>query len=331
MKKQLLNVCVAFAATLFLAGGALAQHEAPNRSEEVKLATDAIVLDGVADEDSWGPNSNITELFAGTADDAADFSAYAKLCYDATNLYLFVSVTDQQETSYTGTGDNYTFDNVEFFQDLDTSITGTGTFIGDETQGRFNRSWDTYTGNAARNDATYEFFETNSASGWTVEATLPWVAFMADGSVPEDMCEWFAKTIGFDLSVADNDGSGREGQFAWDADTEGAGNTEDNAWHDTRVFGLMTFANAPACTTSVNPVTESEYKVYPNPATGVVNFNNLEGVTSIEIVNVMGQVVKAISTSGLDTVVTISDLKAGQYFAKIYTATSVGTQKFIVQ
>jgi len=337
MKKQLLNVCVAFAATMLFAGSVLAQHEAPNQTMDVPAvkAGDAIVIDGTDDEDSWSADQAVLGKFnaSGVTSDA-DFSAKMQLCWDANNLYMFVTITDDIETAYAGTGDNYTFDAVEFFQDLDTlsPTPATGAYSGDETQGRFNRSWDAYTGNAARNAAVYEFAYISGGTGWTVEGKLPWVAFMPEGSVPEDFNAWVDKALGWDIQVADNDGAGRDGQFAWDPDnvvpgTE-AGTTEDNGWKDTRVFGIIHLLAAPD---AVKPVENSVFGVYPNPATSEVNFTNLNGVTSIELVNLIGQIVKTVDVSAADLSLNVSDVASGNYIVKIITNNSITTQQLIIK
>jgi hypothetical protein len=332
MKKQLLNLGVAFAATLFLAGGALAQHEAPIQETTVPYVTDAIVIDGTADEESWSTAEAITGKFniAGVTSDA-DFSGTLQTCWDDNNLYIFIDIKDDVETAYTGTGDTYTFDCVEFFQDIDTlsPTPATGAYSGDDIQGRFNRSWDTYTGTAGRNDAEYEYAYNSGGTGWTVEGKLPWVAVLPEGSVPEDINAWVEKALGFDIQIADNDGSGRDGQFAWDPDDLLNGTTEDNAWKDTRVFGVIHLGEKPAI--GVAPVQNTQFGVYPNPATSEVNFSNLNGVTSIELVNLIGQTVMTVDVNGYDVNLNVSDLASGTYFAKIYTSNGIATEQILIK
>jgi len=340
MKKQLLNVGVAFATSLFLAGGALAQHEAPIRSESVPAITDAITIDGVADEASWGPQSDITEMFTKTGiTNAADFSGFIKLTWDKTNLYLFASVTDDTETDYPGTGDVYTFDCVEIFQDLDTSIViAAGAYItgdtADQIQLRFNRGVDTATGSKPRNDVSYEFAETNSSTGWTLEVALPWVGFMPVGSVPEDINDWLSKALGFDCQIADNDGSGRDGQGMWDADgNPGVNANEDNAWKDTRVFGVITFVGLMCgeCSSVKSNFIRDNIKIYPNPADKEIIIKELDGVSSIEFLNSLGQTIKNIEVNASEITLDVSDLATGIYIARFYSNKGISSERIIIK
>ncbi len=73
---------------------------------------------------------------------------------------------------------------------------------------------------------------------------------------------------------------------------------------------------------------ESEWKIYPNPVTDHIFFNNLPGNATIHIVNINGKVVinNRIDTSQMD----VSHLSAGLYLLQIILPEGkVSTQKFI--
>ncbi|MBO7133617.1 MAG: T9SS type A sorting domain-containing protein [Bacteroidales bacterium] len=74
----------------------------------------------------------------------------------------------------------------------------------------------------------------------------------------------------------------------------------------------------------------AEISVFPNPATDILNITSSETIFKIEIVNVMGQVVKRIEVNADNAVCNVEELKAGVYVVRIHTeGTVVSQQKFI--
>lgn len=83
---------------------------------------------------------------------------------------------------------------------------------------------------------------------------------------------------------------------------------------------------APLSNQSFN---ENEFVIFPNPAKEVLNIqsnNNLE-INSIEIYNLLGQVVLVVPTSS--TAIDVSSLKTGTYFIKVNTNNGSANAKFI--
>ncbi|MBR6068629.1 MAG: T9SS type A sorting domain-containing protein [Bacteroidales bacterium] len=73
----------------------------------------------------------------------------------------------------------------------------------------------------------------------------------------------------------------------------------------------------------INPVSIEEQgfddvKVFPNPTSDILNITSSETIFKIEIVNVMGQVVKRIEVNSDNAVCDVNDLKAGIYMVRIY-------------
>lgn len=337
MKKQLLKFSIALAATLFLTSGLFAQHTAPVRVEYLPYAVPRdIIIDGIADEDGWSPNSPLTEIFNSTGvENPVDFSGYIKFCYDRDNLYVFADIIDVTATIYEGTDDPLIYDNVEVFLNADTSLLDSGAYGDDAIQLRYNRGVDTATGSKPRNGADLSnFVVAESGYSWQVEAAIPWISFLPEGTLPEDIWTILQSncSFGFDVSFADNDGAGRDGQLAWDADTEGNDTTEDNAWNNTTMFGILNFGYG--CEISLENTTDpaSDFGIYPNPASNDVNFTNLSGVKALEIVNLIGQTLKRIEISAEESVVDISDLSSGAYIVQLFTDQGIlTTQKFVVK
>ena len=81
---------------------------------------------------------------------------------------------------------------------------------------------------------------------------------------------------------------------------------------------------------SVNNISKSELKIYPNPTTGIVNvFSNRPG--SIDILKLTGKVVKSVNlTNGL-TEINLSDYSPGLYYLKIYIEDNISYSKIIVK
>jgi len=74
----------------------------------------------------------------------------------------------------------------------------------------------------------------------------------------------------------------------------------------------------------INPVSAEEQvfddvKIFPNPTSDILNITSSETISEIEIVNVMGQVVRRIEVNSDSAVCDVTDLKAGVYVVRIRT------------
>ena len=79
--------------------------------------------------------------------------------------------------------------------------------------------------------------------------------------------------------------------------------------------------------TSINENTSNTVSIYPNPATTVLNVD-AEGYNTVEIVNILGQVVYgANATSNMQ--INVSLLDNGVYFVRLSGANGTATQKFV--
>ncbi|MBR3945615.1 MAG: leucine-rich repeat protein [Bacteroidales bacterium] len=75
-------------------------------------------------------------------------------------------------------------------------------------------------------------------------------------------------------------------------------------------------------TTEGNGIEENvtmEIALFPNPTTDILNITSSETISEIEIVNVMGQVVRRIEVNGDNAVCNVEDLKSGVYVVRIRT------------
>ena len=72
-----------------------------------------------------------------------------------------------------------------------------------------------------------------------------------------------------------------------------------------------------------------EFKIYPNPTTGLFNIQAVEG-SDIEVVNSLGQVVYLINNANSYEVIDLSDNNDGTYFIRVKSNDSVSTKKIII-
>ena len=66
--------------------------------------------------------------------------------------------------------------------------------------------------------------------------------------------------------------------------------------------------------------------MYPNPTTGIVNFNNVENAT-IEVFNMMGQVISRVENASENTTIDLSNVANGNYVVRIVKNGEVATSK----
>jgi hypothetical protein len=110
------------------------------------------------------------------------------------------------------------------------------------------------------------------------------------------------------------------------------GNT-DNPRRITVTGNAMYIATfVPA--TGIEETSALEIALFPNPAKDLLNITSSETISEIEIVNVMGQVVKRIEVNADNAVCDVEDLKAGVYVVRIHaaksdTSTTLSVRRFV--
>ncbi|MEZ4799274.1 MAG: T9SS type A sorting domain-containing protein [Flavobacteriales bacterium] len=75
---------------------------------------------------------------------------------------------------------------------------------------------------------------------------------------------------------------------------------------------------------------EGKIEIYPNPASNAVTVKSNDKVTSIQILDITGKVVKAQTNQQL-SVFDVSDLSEGCYFIRVASENAVKTQKLIIK
>jgi hypothetical protein len=74
----------------------------------------------------------------------------------------------------------------------------------------------------------------------------------------------------------------------------------------------------------------AEISVFPTPTTDILNITSSETISKIEIVNVMGQVVKRMEVNTDNAVCDVKDLRSGVYVVRIHAAsTTLSLRRFV--
>lgn len=320
MKKQLLNLSMVAGALALYIGTVFAAPTPPYTTMEIPYALPAVVIDGDLD-DVYGPEQPtvyMRETQLADYEGEQDFTCVFNVAWDIDYLYIYAEITDDIIHNFTGQGNDYEFDNIEWFVQLDTNTVVT-TYDDGTHQFRLNRGLDTArnSGNVLASTWGGIDMEPDNGTGWVCEIAMPWEAVYTGGVLPEDIMTYVQDGMGFDFAGADSDGTdpaagARSFQTAWDDDQpegEPGSGDADFAWNNTSKFGFVTFEIVEAVNTNkVNTV-----NVHPVPATSTINFE-LTSLQTVAIYNMAGTKVMEVVTDGHN--VDISGLAEGIYVAK---------------
>ncbi|MBN1115686.1 MAG: T9SS type A sorting domain-containing protein [Bacteroidales bacterium] len=340
MKYKAFSYYLALFLSLFIGKIAYSQHYDPLRIwEEVpRNWSSDVILDGVDDECFWSEATDLGEPVIETDDwtGEQDLSAYIKLCWDLDNLYFFAHVEDDINSAFDGsTEDWWLYDNVEIYFDLDTA-SNKGEYDYFSFQIRYNRGLDTLINTTGCNGKNLNnFVVAEGENSWQIEAIIPWHGLISDALFAEELWNYVNKNaIGFDVIVNDNDGEqgSRECQLTWDADGEDDDELEDNAWYDTRTFGILKLSNKSNCVayTQANDYKADDNYIFPNPANEYLFIKNNSEIESIEIYSIQGQLIKKVNRNILATGIDLSGILQGEYIIKIHTRNTTINEKLVV-
>ena len=244
MKKQLLNLS-ACAVLLALASIAFADPLVPPvRVLEIPYAGQSgITIDGAADAVYSAVQSTDAFNSTGSTGADADYTFSFKVAYNTYFLYIYGEILDDYDNSleYTTDDNQWTYDCIEIFINLDT-VSLSPAYDTNTIQLRINRGIDSIQSPGRATQEEYIHHWENTATGWLFETAIPWTCVLGNGQVPEDMQDYLDAVHGFDVSGTDSDTPGpdwRDCQTAWDPD-DPDDFTEDSAWNDRTVFGIVT-------------------------------------------------------------------------------------------
>ncbi|MDA3882191.1 MAG: glycoside hydrolase family 9 protein, partial [Bacteroidales bacterium] len=201
-----------------------------SKSDEIILSappalvqtTSAISIDGT--KDAVYTNGTALESFLAGTPTATSLSGEWSGMWDNSNVYIFISVTD--DALYNDSGETwYEDDGIEVFIDGDNSKSTA--YDNNDFQWGFVWGGSLYAGsNNSANSTTgivYEIVQT--ANGYNLEISIPWSTI---GVTPV-----VGNFIGFDLGINDDDdGDARENKIAWYM-------TSDDGWQNPSILGEL--------------------------------------------------------------------------------------------
>jgi len=321
--KKYYTLSVLMISTFFFMMESFAAPTPPYMTMEAPYALPAVVIDGDLD-DVYGPEQPTVYMYESQQEDyegATDFTCVFNVAWDIDYLYIYAEITDDIIHNFTGQGNDYEFDNVEWFVQFDTNTVVTAYDDGTH-QFRLNRGLDTARNSGNVLASTWGGIEmiTDDGSGWVCEIAMPWEAVYAGGVLPEDIQTYLEDGMGFDFAGADSDGTdpaagARDYQTCWDDDNHGTGDA-DLAWNNTSKFGFIR-PEGLICRGCVDEIDNVELQtntvsISPNPARNHIKLD-LGRLETAEIYNLSGVRVKTIETTGE---INISDLSEGLYFVR---------------
>ncbi len=144
-------------------------------------------------------------------------------------------------------------------------------------------------------------------------------------------------------------GSGNYGGHVWTCD----GYRDDNYFHFNWGWGgqqngyfaltncssygfnsnhaIIIGIRGPELPENIEELNSQNINLYPNPANEILNITSAETISEIEIVNVMGQVVKRIEVNADNVACNVEDLTRGVYVVRISTESKVISQRKFVK
>ena len=288
-------------------GAALNPTPTPQTPSSCQSYVSGITVDGALNEWPWstgGWNTVNRTVLGNTYGTSAAF----KTLWDASNLYLGVTVTDSQVNS----GASIVFNNsaVELF--LDTTDARSVTTTSSDFQYFFEAG--AVTAVEARAMTTgVNMATTTIPGGYVVEASIPWSTLGLSGPVA-------GQVLGFDIGVDVNHNGGqcRDGQLIWNGGSDDYINASDYAQ-----LSLTGPCPTPVSTPPA-PVGGNPY-VSPNPTDGrsvkFVYTMAEAGTANIKIWNAWGNLVATLGDpkgSGLQsTSLDVTSFAPGHYFYRI--------------
>lgn len=81
----------------------------------------------------------------------------------------------------------------------------------------------------------------------------------------------------------------------------------------------------------VNDIANSQFRVYPNPATNAVTISGQVELTQVRIMNYTGQMVYQSVVNAMETTISTGDLAAGMYLLQVHTNEGWSTQKLMIK
>lgn len=265
----------------------------------------AVEIDGVQDN-IWSlleENEIIYQIDGTNYPQTNDCSGYFKAFWNNDSLYVLIFAKD--DFLYTNDPTVYLNDGFEIYINVN-NVKDT-VYTVDCYQFRFTPGSNDITGRHGINYLPIPpvkfAIDVNEGSSRTIEAVFPLVDVLGKlSNVQVD------DTIGFEIEILDNDGSGREHVLSWN-------NNEHMAWYNPAKMGIMVFGenmNSFAGYKSDRPI------IYPIPANKFAYIESENPINSWSVYSIQGQLVNSeYNIHQTEVIIPINNLNAGIYLLQI--------------
>jgi hypothetical protein len=268
---------------------------------EIPHIDSGIIVDGYADS-VWEllEEHPITFLIDGTGyPSVADCSGHYKAFWNRDTLYVLIFAQDNK--LFTADPTVYYNDGFEIYLNVD--HTKDTVYTRDCYQFRFIPGSDDITGRWGLNVWTppaVDFaIHVDEDTNRTIEAVFPLMALGKNSSVAE------GDSMGFEIEILDNDGSGRNHVLSWNKNLH-------MAWYDPTHMGTIVFSENSI--TSVKNTGPSHVSVYPNPVSDKVLIRSPEQINELAVFSAQGQLLQGQKRlAATDITLDIKDYKPGIY------------------
>jgi len=272
---------------------------------EIPHINSGIIIDGYAD-DLWNllEEHPVTFLIDGKDyPSESDCSGSFKAFWNRDTLYVLIFALDNK--LYTGNNTVYLNDGFEIYLDIDHSK---DTVYTDNCyQFRFIPGSNAITGRWGLDVWTppdVDFaIHVNVDTNRIIEAVFPLTALGKNSPVAE------GDSIGFEIEILDNDGSGRDHVLSWN-------NNEHMAWYNPTKMGKIIFTESTI--TSDKKTEASKISVYPNPVADKVLIQSPDQFNEVAIYSAHGQLMykqEGLSFNSIE--LNINNFKHGVYILTV--------------
>jgi len=305
-----------------------------------KLST-APVIDGVEDE-VWNTVDEVTLELFDEEDPATVDEAWFKMAWNDTALFMIMFRADDDFADQWETGlADWQSDRDEIFLDVNVDTLADGRGASDAQQGasyghyQFTSIWvqdqDTWVGrpNQWYHNAPFDFaYAFDGENSYITEYAWPFTSLTINTTLlPHADAEFQGEegvVIGLEVVVADVD-------MADDPQDETARKflrwKGSEGWETMDASGTVMLGARVSSLSDNNAVKHNVYS-YPVPATDYISIANLPGATSVEVIDIAGQVVLRKDEVSSGTRIDVSTLPAGSYLIKLNSGYSL---KFLKQ
>jgi len=289
-------------------GAALNPTPTPQTPSSCQSFTSGITVNGALNEWPWTTGGGWNTVNRTVVGNTYGASASFKTLWDASNLYLGVTVLDSQLTS----GASIIYDNSAVELYLDATDSRSVTLTSSDYEYFFQAGAVTAVEEQGRT-AGVSMATTTIPGGYVVEASIPWTTLGLGSPNAGQM-------LGFDVGVDVNHNGGqcRDGQLIWNGEADDYANASD--------YAQLTLAGA--CPTPVStppaPIGGNPY-VSPNPSNGSsVQFVYTmagAGTANIKVWNAWGNLAATISepkgAGEQSSVLNVTGFAPGHYFYRV--------------